>query len=444
MPATIRNDLHAGSAPSPRPPRRRRLREIGAWAGAALLGASTSALAAIPRLPDQRLVGLPSWSAQGHFGSTLAMGRTEFRPIALVGAPMGSSAGGGVLSNFRYSETGRWEPALWHTVGSSPQSLPLDLEGGVGIAAWRQPDGSNSISFYDAAGVFAQLYDVGDSEARAVAYAVGGVSGLLAVGMPDWNLERGRVMVFQPDGSDGWTLVLDVAGQQGDRLGSALAAKQGLLVAGAPGYGVNGAVFVFVQGDPWIFFQRLDSPALAPQTGAEFGAAVDIDAEDGWLAVGSPLVDRVTSPGALVDVGAVYLYRNTFGWEYETMLRPAGAASYDHFGTSVALHGVVLVAGSPGEDGALGDEGAAYVYQRSGDAWGPQPRLRLSDPAAEEHDALGTSVAAGELGALVGSPNFDGNDVYDQGAALWYAAIVTLFADGFESGGTSAWSSTTP
>ena len=66
------------------------------------------------------------------------------------------------------------------------------------------------------------------------------------------------------------------------------------------------------------------------------------------------------------------------------------------------------------------------------------------DAAAEEHDALGTSVAAGDLGALAGAPYHDGNDVQDQGAALYFRGIVTLFADGFESGGTTGWSAAVP
>jgi hypothetical protein len=170
-----------------------------------------------------------------------------------------------------------------------------------------------------------------------------------------------------------------------------------------------------------------------------------VTADGGWIAVGSPLVDRVTSPGARVDVGAVYLYEHVnLSWLLNTLLRPIGADDDDHIGTSVAMYKKFLVAGAPGEDGVVGDEGAAYVYHLVGDEWETVPRLRLVDSEGEEHDGLGTSVAAGRAGVLVGSPRFDGNDVFDAGAVLYYRNAGAFFEDGFESGSTSAWSWTTP
>jgi hypothetical protein len=59
-------------------------------------------------------------------------------------------------------------------------------------------------------------------------------------------------------------------------------------------------------------------------------------------------------------------------------------------------------------------------------------------------DRLGASVAVGDLGALVGAPYTDVDGVQNQGAAFFYRGVISLFADGFESGDTSAWSSTVP
>lgn len=385
---------------------------LGAVAAAGLLGAPRGLGAAASRVADQRLVAHPDAEEQSHFGSTVAMSRTDLADaFALVGQPTGCLGARAAMNHFRYDRGSGWDDYQTACTfpSASPQAMPIDVEGSVGYTAVLDFVGGSEVWRFGWAGwIDSPLVDLQSGGVRALAHHVG----VLALGLPDYSEGRGLIWIAEPDGSGGWEIVDGFTGvDPGDRLGSALAAKPGLLVAGAPGYGDNGAVFVYVRSSGWIEWQRLDSPATS-QTGAEFGAAVDIDAQDAWIAVGSPDVDRVTSPGARVDVGAVYLYRNVgVGWQYETLLRPPGAASYDHFGTSVALHDVVLVGGSPGEDGAVGGEGAAYVYQRSGSLWSTVPRLRLFDAAAEEHDALGTSVAAGDLGALVGAPYYDGNDV---------------------------------
>ena len=419
----------------------------GALAAVALLAAPWPAGAAAQRTEDQRLVSRFFSPADAHLGSTVAMGRSGTGVFALVGAPEGGSSSGGAVYHFQLLDGADWYNHTRHSASptGAPQPFAVDVEGSRGYASLRETDEENSVLAYDYDGwLGVSLQDLHPTEVRAVALQAQGTE-FLALGHPEWSLDRGLVWIFERDDEGDWALTAGFQGVlPGDRLGSSLAAKAGVLVAGAPGYGANGAVFIYVRGEEWIEWQRLDSPATS-QADAEFGAAVDIEAEGYWIAVGSPFVDRVISPGERVNVGAVYLYENVgFGWEYGILLRPPGARDNDRFGTSVALHDVVLVAGSPGEDGAVGDEGAAYVYQRSGSLWSTVPRLHLIDAEAEEHDALGTSVAAGSLGALVGAPYHDGNDVNDQGAVLFYRGIVTLFADGFESGDASEWSDAVP
>jgi hypothetical protein len=405
-------------------------------------------LAATPARPaDQRLVSDDTTPTQSHLGSSVAMSRGVADAFALAGEPGACTSGGGGVHHFQYAGGAGWEHhhRSCHIPNGSPQAFPMDIEGAEGYVAAREFDAEDAVVAYAHSGLLGwALQHVPAPEAKAMAFH----TDVMALGMPGYSGGRGLIWIFEPDGAGGWVLVGGFEGEQpGDRLGSALAAKPGILVAGAPGYGDNGAVFTYVRAEDWIFWQRLDSPAALPQEDAEFGAAVDISA-DSWIAVGSPLVDRLIAlPGGspAVDIGAVYLYEVVgLGWELETLLRPPETSAFDRFGTSVALHDAVLVAGSPGEDGPQGDEGAAYVYQRSGGEWQTLPHLRLVDPDAEEHDALGTSVAAGDLGALVGAPFADGNEVFDQGAVLYFRAIAAVFGDGFESGDLSAWSVVTP
>ena len=85
---------------------------------------------------------------------------------------------------------------------------------------------------------------------------------------------------------------------------------------------------------------------------------------------------------------------------------------------------VALTAWSTIRDALRASYSGTTSGMASGSLWTTVPRLRLFDPAAEEHDALGTSVAAGALGALVGAPYYDGNDVFDQGAVLFYRGDI--------------------
>jgi hypothetical protein len=314
----------------------------------------------------------------------------------------------------------------------------MDATGTHVATATGLPDGSTLVSRHasDSGSQFAVSYT---EEIEVIAIH----GSWTALGMPDYDSERGLVAVYQGD-----QLVDAVAGAEpGDRFGAALAMTDVLLVVGAPEHGANGAAYLLVCCDAvggWVDWQTLDSPATS-QTGAEFGAAVDITGDGDWIAVGSPRVDRTIIPLGLVDVGAVYLFEHVgLTWQLDGFRRPAGAADGDHFGASVAIQDEFLVAGSPGEDGASSDEGAAYVYHLAGTEWESTPRLRLADSAAGEDDALGSSVAAGDPGVLVGTPRFDHEGVLNTGAVLFFRHAGAFFDDGFESGDTSAWSLTAP
>ena len=407
---------------------------------AGLCAASVQGAAA--RFADQRLVTGYASGAESHLGSTVSMFRGSGQGYAVVGTPRGGDTGDGALHFFHYAPAVGWN-AEWRwslEPSGREQPLPVDLEGPLAFAAPLTAEGTGDIEIFDFYGHYSRVGASWAGDARAVAAS----SNVLALGFPDALGGNGLIVIYEPDGTGGWTYDDDLVGGPGDRLGSSLAALPNVLVAGAPGHGDNGAVFVYARADPtWVEYQRLDAPVTS-QTGAEFGAAVDLEEGTSWIAVGAPFQDRVISPGSAVDVGAVHLFESVgFGWEYASWVRPPGAGAHDHFGWSVALHDELLVAGSPGEDGNAGDAGAAYVFQRTGAEWSAAT-LRLYDRNGAEHDELGTSVAVGEVGALVGSPNVNGNGVFDQGALLFYRSLVTLFADGFASGDTTAWSSTTP
>ncbi len=379
----------------------------------------------------------PLLPSNAGFGATLDMAETE---AGYTFGIVGSTAGAARLFELRPDET------FWHGHTSidptTSQLVPVSVEG-FAIYAALDPGGTTSTIRRTEGSVVIPTIDGGP----VLSLVKRGT--ILAIGQPAFFGGSGRVRIYEDHGTGNWVLAKTFGGGFGDRLGAALAIDGQTVVAGAPGRGDNGAVHVYARATSWIELQVIDSPA-ASQVEAEFGGALAGDI----LAVGSPWLDRTTAPGTLIDVGGVYVYEVvTFPFllfELQALLRPAGATNHDFFGTSVDLFGPAagsarLVAGAPGEDGeGATNAGAIHQYARTGEgessSWVEVTRMISSDPHPFER--LGATVAITERGVLAGAPNGVVNSENSSGVVLFFGSRI--FADGFESGDTSAWSAVEP
>lgn len=178
--------------------------------------------------------------------------------------------------------------------------------------------------------------------------------------------------------------------------------------------------------------------------GDSFGAAVAISASGDTIAVGA--FDEASGdpedPGdnSAPSAGAVYVFvRTANGWAQQAYIKSPAPDADDLFGTAVALSadGNVLAVGALGEDtdatGVNGpmdelgpDAGAAFVYRRTGGAWGLEAFVKASNTDAG--DQFGSSIALSGDGTVlvVGAPNEDAdgpnigqgdNSARDAGAA---------------------------
>lgn len=125
-----------------------------------------------------------------------------------------------------------------------------------------------------------------------------------------------------------------------------------------------GSVFLYgFDGQDWVFEQE-----IWPSDGTNgdyFGLSVDVD--DDTLVVGAPWKNA--------GQGAVYLYTRTNGvWGGQTKLTVADPVQ--RWGYAVALEGDTLVATAYGSDLVAENAGATYVFERTGDTWGPGVRLQ--------------------------------------------------------------------
>lgn len=164
-------------------------------------------------------------------------------------------------------------------------------------------------------------------------------------------------------------------------------------------------------------------------------SADDASVEDnfGWslavsgdtLVVGARNEDPEIDGTPIRNAGAAYVYVQKDGlWTQQAKLTASDAAVYDGFGTSVDIHGDVIVVGANGAEIEHDKKnhtnaGAAYVFERRGTQWQQKIKLQAGDP--NEGDFFGTSVAISKDKIAIGA---DGADIdFNPNAGAVYVFI---------------------
>jgi uncharacterized protein (TIGR03437 family) len=198
-----------------------------------------------------------------------------------------------------------------------------------------------------------------------------------------------------------------------DRFGTAVAVSGDTAVIGAPNLtapgGSPGAAYVFVRnGGTWTLQQKLTADDAAAGDGFGFSVAISGDT----VMVGA----RGDDIGENMNQGSAYVFVRSGGvWTKQQKLLAEDGAGSDGFGFSIAVRGDTAAVGAIGKGGAIGRQGAAYVFTRSGTTWTQQRLLTADDGAAG--DEFGYSVALSGDTVVVGSilDTIGGNS--DQGSA---------------------------
>lgn len=169
------------------------------------------------------------------------------------------------------------------------------------------------------------------------------------------------------------------------------------IVVGAPG-DVRRAAYVFFRtGTAWAQQAKLTAGGKSPNM--DFGRRVAIHVDT--VAVGAPLNDGPAG----ADQGAVFVFdRSGASWTPRGTLRPSDASIDARFGASLAVYGDTLIVGRSISDDTLaaGMRGAAWIFERDGGVWSES--VRVENLAATSWDRFGRSVAIDGDNALVGAP----------------------------------------
>jgi uncharacterized repeat protein (TIGR01451 family) len=237
-----------------------------------------------------------------------------------------------------------------------------------------------------------------------------------AVGTP----RPGVAYVFVYDGV-AWTQedrLTPGGGLAANRFGSAVAIDGDTVVVGAPltrvgDTAAQGAAYIFVRSGATWFPQ---DPLIAADgvLSDTFGIAVAVSGDTALIgAFGADV-------GGKEDRGTAYVFVrdgvNDETWSQQARLIANGGAGEDFFGAAVALNGDRAIVGARKVNVAgKANQGAAYVFMRSGATWMQRARLVAGDGAAT--DEFGVAVAFAGDTALVGAYQADIVDQVDQGAA---------------------------
>jgi hypothetical protein len=204
-----------------------------------------------------------------------------------------------------------------------------------------------------------------------------------------------------------------------DRFGALVAISGNTAVVGAPyantgGWGYQGAAYVFVRsGTTWTQQQKLTASDGAAYD--YFGASVAIS--ENTVVVGAINANSYQ--------GAAYVFaRSGTTWIQQQKLMASDAADFDQFGLSVAINGNTVAVGAPNADiGWNEEQGAAYIFARSGTTWTQQQKLTASEGLYGDYFGVSTALSQDTL--VVGAT---GSNSYSfQGAAYVFARSGTIW-----------------
>ena len=424
LPVQPSADAVAAGAVSPAGRRVLRRALLAAVAAAALIGAlpAGAGAAADPMIQ----LGL-KYAGDGNFGSSLAV--TPDGSTAIVGSASGNGGHGEVIVLTR-SGAG-WVQQAVLLDAACPRS-----DTGFGTSVAVSADGAtvivgepNDCEVHQSVGtahVFtrsgsswteqARLTGTGESGAGSfgsgVALSADGSTALVGArtdGRPEYPISewRGAAFVFTRSGSS-WTQQGPKLTQPGNPTGGefgrsvSLSSSGDTALVGAPQ--AAGAAWIFTRsGEAWT---RQSEPLAVSGFVQEFGVSVSLSSDGRTALVGAPFYETPAgSAWIFSDDGSV--------WTQQALLTGGGIEGIGGFGQAVALSGdggTALVGGPL--DGPNGNEqdGAAWLFTRSGASWTQQgEKLTGGDERSLEYPRggfFGSGVALFAEGreALIGAP----------------------------------------
>ena len=248
------------------------------------------------------------------------------------------------------------------------------------------------------------------------------------------NSSQGAAYVFVRSGTS-WSQQQKLTAADGaayDNFGASVSVSGDTAAIGAYNKTVGsnssqGAAYVFVRsGTSWTQQQKLTAADGAGSD--EFGASVSVSGDTATIGAYGGNV------GSNSQQGAAYVFvRSGTSWTQQQKLTASDGAANDDFGCSVSVSGNTAAIGAWG---ANNEQGAAYVFVRSGGVWSQQQKLTASDGAASDYfgnsvSVTGDTAAIGARGKTVNSNTYQGAAyVFTRNGGAWSQQQKLTAADG--------------
>jgi hypothetical protein len=237
-------------------------------------------------------------------------------------------------------------------------------------------------------------------------------------GLPS-NCDAGAAYVFRFNGVV-WSQVQKLTPSQpnaGDRIGTSVDIDGQVLVLGASydeEYGEEaGAAHVYGNATgQWVQKQRLT--ASDAEAFDRFGQSVAIDGET--IVIGAPEIES----GALTGLGSAYVFEfDGSRWQEVARLFASDGEFGDGAGFDVAIDGDVIVMGAFGSDesDSVPDSGAVYVFRRVDGTWSEEQKLTA--PVLAPNSLFGYSVAVDGVMIVAGAWGLTRAYVYRYDGGQW-------------------------
>jgi len=304
----------------------------------------------------------------------------------------------------------------------------LSISGNFGVIGTPQDDdilsNSGAVYVYERSGdlwhVKAKLTIADSEEADMLGesvdidedYIVAGAYQAKGVGE---TTNTGAAYIFKRNGTS-WDLQQKIFANDGeiaDNFGRTVAISGDYIVVGSPNEDFGtGAIYIFHKvGETWTQVSKLIEND--GNMNDYFGFSVDISGD--YIVSGAWQNNAPDS-----NTGAAYVFYNNAGtWEFKTKLIANDAQVDDDLGYSVAISGDYIVASSHAQSGS---KGAAYVFYNNAGIWEQQAKLLAGNGAGEDYFSKNVSISGDYI--LVGAQRHD-NTKSDEGAAYLFVRSGT-------------------
>ena len=177
----------------------------------------------------------------------------------------------------------------------------------------------------------------------------------------------------------------------------------------------RGALYIFKKNSVGEWQQRQKNTEVTTAgslTSSGYSGALSMSRDGSTIVAGKNNAD----PGGIADAGAAYIYKLVGGsYVYQQEITASDKAVDDHFGRSVAISsdGTTIIVGSNHDDDGASTQGSAYIFDWNGSTWSQTQNIVQSDALAS--GAFGHGVAISDDGtvAAVGAGYHDSQGTDD-------------------------------